>query len=91
MPLDCKLRDGQIKWPFRQVLYRHVPRELIDPSKMGFGVTLHDCLRGSLRNCAKELLNKELLQHEGYSHLEPIIKKWEEHLSSRRNWMERLC
>ena len=90
LPLNYKLRDGQTKWPLRQVLYRHVPRELIDRAKMGFGIPLHDWLRGPLRDWAEELLNKERLQREGYFHPEPIRKMWEEHLSGRRNWMARL-
>jgi asparagine synthase (glutamine-hydrolysing) len=86
LPLEYKLRDGQTKWPLRQVLYRYVPRELIDRPKMGFGIPLHDWLRGPLREWAEELLGEERLQREGYFNPEPIRQKWVEHLSEQRNW-----
>jgi asparagine synthase (glutamine-hydrolysing) len=86
LPLEYKLRDGQTKWPLRQVLYRYVPRELIDRPKMGFGIPLHDWLRGPLREWAEELLGEERLRREGFFHPEPIRQKWTEHLSGQRNW-----
>ena len=86
LPLDMKLRDGQTKWALRQVLYRHVPKELVERPKMGFGVPLHDWLRGPLRDWAEALLDQARLEREGYFHPAPIRQKWAEHLSGQRNW-----
>ena len=86
MPMDCKLRDGQSKWALRQVLYRYVPRELIDRPKMGFGVPIDRWLRGPLREWAEALLDPSRLHHEGFFQAEPIRRKWDEHLSGQRNW-----
>ena len=90
LPLTYKLREGQTKWPLRQVLYRHLPRELIDRPKMGFGVPLHDWLRGPLRHWAEELLDEARLAREGYFRPAPIRQIWAEHLSGKRNWMAQL-
>lgn len=90
LPLDYKVRGGVGKWPLREVLYRHVPRELIERPKMGFGIPLHDWLRGPLRPWAEALLDEARLQKEGYFHPEPIRQKWAEHLSGQRNWAPHL-
>jgi asparagine synthase (glutamine-hydrolysing) len=86
LPQSMKLREGQSKWVLRQVLYRHVHKYLIERPKMGFGIPLHDWLRGPLRDWAETLLDEERLQREGYFHPAPIRKRWEEHLSGQRNW-----
>lgn len=90
LPLSFKLREGQTKWPLRQVLYRHVPRELIDRPKMGFGVPLHDWLRGPLRDWAENLLDEDRLRREGYFRPTPIRLMWAEHLLGNRNWANHL-
>ena len=35
LPLSMKIRNGQGKWALRQILYRHVPRELVERPKVG--------------------------------------------------------
>ena len=90
LPLDCKLREGQGKWILRQILYKHVPRDLIERPKMGFAIPIDSWLRGPLRDWAESLIGEARLRGEGYLDPEPIRKKWTEHLSGRRNWQNEL-
>lgn len=90
LPQSLKLRDGQTKWALRQVLYRHVPKQLIERPKMGFAVPIGEWLRGPLRDWAEALLDEPRLRREGYFNPGPVRAKWQQHLSGRRNWEHQL-
>lgn len=86
LPGDMKLRDGQSKWILRQVLYRHVPRTLIERPKMGFEVPIGLWLRGGLKDWAAALLDPTRLRREGLFDAAVIDRLWQQHLSGRFNW-----
>jgi asparagine synthase (glutamine-hydrolysing) len=86
VPLRLKMRGGVGKWALRQVLYKYVPREVVERPKMGFGVPLQHWLRGPLREWAEDRLSGANLKQHHLLNSEAIRIKWKEHLSGRRNW-----
>lgn len=80
LPLNLKIRKGVGKWVLREVLYRHVPRALIERPKKGFSIPLGEWLRGPLREWAEELLQEQRLINEGYFNAPLIRRCWKQHL-----------
>lgn len=83
LPLHQKVRDGQGKWLLRQLLYRHVPRELVERPKQGFGVPIEHWLRGPLRDWAEDLLSPAALAADSMLDPVPIRAMWQRHLSGK--------
>jgi asparagine synthase (glutamine-hydrolysing) len=86
LPTNMKVRAGQGKWLTRQVLSRYVPAALFERPKQGFAVPIDTWLRGPLRDWAETLLEPQRMRREGFFDAMAVQKKWNEHLSGRRNW-----
>jgi asparagine synthase (glutamine-hydrolysing) len=65
--LPLALRRGTLgsKHLLRRVLYKHVPRELIDRPKMGFGIPLLEWLRGDLSHLVDDYLDPVGIKQQG--------------------------
>jgi len=90
LPMSMKIRAGSSKWALRQILYKYVPRELIERPKAGFSVPIALWLRGPLRPWAEQLLHPERLQTEGYLRPEPVDLLWKQHASGRYDHSSKL-
>ena len=92
--MSLKIRPGKSgvtgKWALRQILYKYVPRELIERSKAGFGIPVGVWLRGPLRPWAEALLDPIEMEVQGYLRPEPIQRLWRQHLSGRFDHTARL-
>jgi asparagine synthase (glutamine-hydrolysing) len=85
IPPHMKVRAGRGKWLVRQVLYKHVPAELIDRPKTGFSVPLDDWLRGPLKSWTHDLLSSDRLQQQGLFNTARVQQKLGEHMNGARN------
>jgi asparagine synthase (glutamine-hydrolysing) len=83
LPRSLKLRHGVGKWALRQVLYRRVPKPLVDRPKMGFSVPIDRWLRGPLRHWARPLVSREALAASGLD-ADPIERAWSDLEAGRR-------
>ena len=81
---EQKIRDGQGKWVLRQILYKRVPKHLLDRPKAGFSLPLGDWLRSELRDWAEQLLGQ--VRRSGYLRSAPIESRWSQHLRGDRDW-----
>jgi asparagine synthase (glutamine-hydrolysing) len=90
LPMDLKIRNGQGKWIMREYLRAHLPVDLIDRPKTGFGIPLDVWLRGPLRDWAETLLSVSRLKADGYFVPETVRATWEAHISGKKNYAYRL-
>ena len=85
IPIEMKIRGDTGKWALRNVLYKYVPKDLIERPKAGFAIPIGQWLRGPLREWAENLIRERRLSMEGYLKPALIRKVWGEHLSGQRD------
>jgi asparagine synthase (glutamine-hydrolysing) len=85
LPLRMKIRNGSSKWILRQVLYKHVPQQLMERPKMGFAVPVGDWIKGSMREWAEQLIDKKRIEEEGYFNAQSVGEMWKQHLLGQCN------
>ena len=90
IPLEMKLNKGVGKSVLRDVLYKYVPKDLIERPKMGFGVPVGVWLKGPLRDWAEILLDESMLEQQGFFHVDVVRRMWDEHIAGTRNWQSQL-
>ena len=83
---NLKIKKNSTKWILRQILYKYVPKNLIERPKMGFGIPLSKWLRNELREWAEYLLSEKVFKNILLLKRDPIIIKWKQHLSGKYNW-----
>jgi asparagine synthase (glutamine-hydrolysing) len=84
LPPELKLRGRVGKWALRQILYRRMPRHLVDRPKMGFSVPIDGWMRGPLRQWAGDLLAPDALAEQGLLDPVPITRAWDDLQTGRR-------
>lgn len=81
LPLDYKIRGSTGKLILRSLLAKHVPTEMFERPKQGFGVPVDLWLRGPLKSWAAALLDRDRLRAEGVFDAVRIHAAWDKHQS----------
>jgi asparagine synthase (glutamine-hydrolysing) len=85
IPMGMKVRGGKGKHILRELLYREAPRALFERPKAGFGIPVGEWIKGPLRPWAEDLLDRSRMASEGWFDPAIVHRRWQEHLSGRRD------
>ena len=77
LPIDYKRGDGVGKKVLRDVLYRYVPKEMMERPKKGFSIPIDRWLRQKdLREWAEALIDRKTLEQQGILDPDVVWKIW---------------
>ncbi|MCR4901973.1 MAG: asparagine synthase (glutamine-hydrolyzing) [Butyrivibrio sp.] len=83
LPIDYLVEGDVGKQVLRDVLYRHVPKELFDRPKKGFSIPIDKWLReGELKGWAEGLLDEASIKQMGYLDSNVVSAMWRDFVST---------
>lgn len=79
LPIDYKRGEGVGKKVLREVLYRYVPKEMMERPKKGFSIPIDQWLRQpEMRMWAEGLIDKKLLKEQGILDPDVVLRMWDD-------------
>jgi asparagine synthase (glutamine-hydrolysing) len=82
LPISMKRRRRTTKWILHKLLYKRLPRALVDRPKLGFGVPIGDWMRGPLKERMEVYVNSQDLEDLGINPA-PVRQLWRDFLAHR--------
>jgi asparagine synthase (glutamine-hydrolysing) len=90
LPVEFKYKNGVSKYLLRKVLYKYIPKELVERPKQGFGAPIYEWFKKELRELYMEYLDGKRIKKEGlFNHLE-VKKLLEDYLFDREVYHNKL-
>ena len=75
------------KWPLRKILYKYIPKELINRPKTGFAMPIGKWICNEpLRDWAETLLSSKTIKEQGFLNNEEIQRIWRIHKSGKADY-----
>lgn len=86
LPMAYKKQGDVGKLVLRDVLYRYVPKEMMDRPKKGFSIPITKWLREpGLREWAEALLDKDVIRKQGLLNADVVWRMWTDYIENG-NW-----
>jgi asparagine synthase (glutamine-hydrolysing) len=63
LPSDYKYHEGQKKYILKRIVHKHIPKEMMERPKMGFGIPVESWMANELKELVKEYLSEKNLEH----------------------------
>lgn len=85
LPISMRQNGSIGKWALKEVLYKYVPKEIMERPKMGFGVPIASWLKNELKEWAQDLLSYDRLRRQKLYNPEVVTDTLNSHLSNKED------
>jgi asparagine synthase (glutamine-hydrolysing) len=86
IPMEYKTNGSEGKLVLKDVLYKYVPKAMMDRPKKGFSIPITDWLKNTeLRDWAEALLDKKLIRQQGILNADEVERIWRDFIDNG-NW-----
>lgn len=89
IPTKYKIKNKSGKYILKDILYKYVPKDLIERPKQGFGIPLDEWIKGPLKTDFYESISDENLSHQ-LLNKSSAKKMLDDHIGGKRNWQNQL-
>ena len=81
--MEYLINNGTGKQVLRDVLYRYVPKEMMDRPKKGFSIPLEKWLREpELRKWAESLIDRDMIIRQGVLNADTVWNIWDDYINN---------
>ena len=83
LPLEYKYQEGVTKKILRNILYKYVPKEIMDLPKRGFSIPISRWLKEPrLRGWAESLIDRKTLESQGILDVDIVWNIWKDYIEN---------
>jgi asparagine synthase (glutamine-hydrolysing) len=90
LPMEMKVVGNSGKHILKELLYRYVPREIVDRPKMGFGIPVQEWLETDLREWCHDMLNSDRIRAQGILNVDEIEMMLKKFRNGETMWCHQL-
>ena len=90
IPMEYKKQGDEGKLVLKDVLYRYVPKEMMDRPKKGFSIPIMKWLKEpQLREWAESLIDRKMLEQQGILNPDVVWHIWNDYVE-HDNWRDQI-
>jgi len=83
LPVDFKYDGLTTKKILKDIVYRTIPKEMMNRPKSGFSIPINTWLKGDLKSLMEEMLSKTMIESSGFLNSREVTKQMKVFLKTR--------
>jgi asparagine synthase (glutamine-hydrolysing) len=84
LPSSYKYYQGQKKYILKQIVHKHIPKDIMERPKMGFGIPIEKWLTYELKELVEEYLSEKSLKSHGLFNVQAVRKTVNDFFNGRK-------